>query len=489
MNDNVTSNDSTPSKLKSTTRTEEHFADLVAKLDRLWQKIDEDVGQLQFEERLKLADPIEACSKIIREIDSSAHEMRKRLGQVESHNHELRLQLKARASESQTDGLTGLANRRLFDREFGERCSAARQSCCPLVLVILDIDHFKSVNDSFGHHVGDAVLRGMAKLIKKCLPIGTFLARYGGEEFVTMVSGTSLDSAIEVVERVRRIVCETEFRYEGQKLGLTISCGLAQLESQEHGDHLLQRADSAMYAAKQTGRNRTFWNSGERLHCATNDEPQCLKDSFSDIPGSTPHVVELNTGKSSTVVTQDDLQFQSASTLNLKTTRANWCDGTMLFWNIRQRLAEWKGGGDPFCVLAIEVDDSAQLAISYGPVALHFMMRVQLLHLDSNLRDMDIVARTGSTRIIVVLPRSQFASIAPLLKRLRESMHRYAFPTATELVEYSISIGATEATLDDDAHKIVQRAEQALAIAQAHGNSKFFAGDSQQSWQIGPISV
>ncbi len=462
---------------------DDQLAGVVGELGKLLERVDNEAAQ-KIVHDFRPDDPMDTCSRLIIGVDASIGAMKQRLGQAESLNHELRLQLKARASESHTDGLTGLANRRLFDREFGERCMAAQQSCCPLVLVILDIDHFKAINDSFGHHVGDAVLRGIAKLFKNSLPSGTFLARYGGEEFGCILSGASLDNAIDIVERVRGIVCGTEFRYEGRSLGLTISSGIAQLVPQDHCDRLLQRADAAMYAAKQAGRNRTFWSNGERLHCVTNDEPLATDDTASGTRNRCSNVVELNSCLKTSASPRDEMPFQSASALNLRTTRANWCDGTMLFWNIRQRLAEWKAGGDPFCILAVEVDDGPQIASSYGTVALHFMMRVQLLHLDANLRDLDIIARTGSTRIIVLLPRSTLALIDPILKRLRESMHRFAFPTPTELVEYSISIGVTEVADQDDAQLLVQRAELALASAQSHGKAQFFAQDSNHAWPL-----
>ena len=430
-----------------------------------------------------LVDQFDACGKLLNEIAPTPVEMRKRLVAAEARNYELNLQLKARSSESQTDGLTGLANRRSFDREFAERCIASQQSHCPLTLVILDIDHFKSVNDSFGHHVGDAVLRGIARLLKGHLPIDTLLARYGGEEFALIIDGTSIDDAIEIVEQMRRLVSETQFRYEGHPLALTISCGLAQLASREHCEQLLKRADEAMYAAKQAGRNRTFWHAGQQLQLVTSDVKLGFKCTAVGDFATAGHI-ELATPANAVPSYRADSRLPTTSAFSLRTTRACWCDGAMMFWNIRQRLAEWNGGGDGFCVLAIEIDDGLRIGQSYGPMALHFMMRAQLLHLDATLRDMDIVARISKTRIIVLLPRLKLSSLTPILRRLRETMDRFAFPSASELVEYSISIGVTEATKEDDPQQVVQRAELALGNAQTKGKGKFFAQDCEQSWEL-----
>jgi len=426
----------------------------------------------------------EICSKLLGEISVNADQLRQRLAQADSTNHELRLQLQARSSESQTDALTGLANRRSFDHEFGERCLAAQQSRCPVIMVLFDIDHFKTVNDTRGHHVGDAVLRGLAEVLRDNRPPGALMARYGGEEFAMVLSGVYLDNAIELVEQLRAQVAHTQFIHEGQKIAVTISCGIAQLCSDDHREELIQRADTALYASKQAGRNRTSWHDGSDLHLAAFEDRFARKNAEVEGPELNCPVIDLSAKNDRAASVQSDMSAASASVLTPRSTRANWCDGAMLFWSIRQRLAEWKRGGEPFCVLAIDVDGSSQMAQSYGIVALHFMMRAQMLHLDAALRDMDIVARVCQSRIVVVLPRTTFASLPPILQRLRATMDRLAYPTASELLEYSISIGITEATKQDDAQHLVRRVEETLSFAQKQGKGQFFAQDLERTWAI-----
>ncbi len=430
------------------------------------------------------SDEIAVCSNLLNEISTNAEQLRQRLIQADSLNHELRLQLQARSSESQTDALTGLANRRSFDHEFGARCLAAQQSRCPVIMVLFDIDHFKAVNDTRGHHVGDAVLRGLAGVLRDHRPSGALMARYGGEEFAMVLSGVYLDNAIELVEQLRAQVAHTQFIHEGQKIAITISCGIAQLCRDDHREELIQRADTALYASKQAGRNRTSWHDGSDLHLAAFDDRFAKKSADAEGPELNCQIIDLSARQDRVASVESDMGAPSASVLTPRSTRANWCDGAMLFWSIRQRLAEWKRGGEPFCVLAIDVDGSSQMAQSYGIVALHFMMRAQMLHLDASLRDMDIVARVCQSRIVVVLPRTTFSSLVPILQRLRATMDRFAYPTASELLEYSISIGITEATKQDDAQQLVQRVEETLSVAQKHGKGKFFAQDLERSWAI-----
>ena len=426
--------------------------------------------------------PIDLCSWLLHQIDSSATELQERLGRVESHNHELSLQLQARSSESQTDGLTGVANRRSFDREFAEACSTTQQSQCPLVLCFLDIDHFKSINDGFGHHVGDAVLRGLAQLLKKHVPKGTLVARYGGEEFAMVFMGLCIDDSIAIVEKLRKLVCETLFCVKGQSLKLTISSGLAQLAPQEHCEHLMQRADAAMYAAKQSGRNRTFWDGRGQLHLAISSRSDDCSKNIDAVGHNRPTLDLSIDGVESSAVSEKALVTNNADSSRPK--RANWCDGVILFWSIRQRLAEWKGGGAPFCVMALEIDDAELIAKQYGTMAHHFMMRSQSLHLDATLRDMDIVARMNASRMLVVFPNSSLKSLSPILQKLRDSMCRFVFPSSKHTIDYSVSIGVTESMKEDDPQRLVNRAEEALAFSQSRGKASFSAKNQSKAWKL-----
>ena len=156
-----------------------------------------------------------------------------------------------------TDGLTGLHNRRHFmelaDREFGR----ARRYQRPLAAIMLDIDHFKQVNDTYGHAVGDQVLQIAAERCQKTVREIDILGRYGGEEFVALLLETDIDRARGVAERLRQCVAEPPINTDGGALTITVSGGVAILDEEcTDLDHLLQRADQALYVSKQAGRNR-----------------------------------------------------------------------------------------------------------------------------------------------------------------------------------------------------------------------------------------
>ncbi len=154
-----------------------------------------------------------------------------------------------------TDHLTSAANRAHFFEQAATALEVAAQTDQPLSVVMLDVDHFKSVNDDLGHAAGDAVLQALVRHCRTCLVKGEIMARLGGEEFVVLLPNADLSDAIEVAERMRQTVATiSEF-----PVALTISLGCAQMDKRTEGiDGLLRRADEALYRAKRAGRNRVM---------------------------------------------------------------------------------------------------------------------------------------------------------------------------------------------------------------------------------------
>jgi diguanylate cyclase (GGDEF)-like protein len=159
---------------------------------------------------------------------------------------------------SQTDGLTGIANRRHFIERFGEEFARAERYRTPLAVVILDLDHFKRVNDQHGHLAGDRVIVGAAGALTHILRQHDSLARWGGEEFVMLLPQTDLHGAEAVAERCRAAVEEMVIDVAGTALQVTVSIGVAchPHPRAARSEDLLQRADDALYRAKHAGRNR-----------------------------------------------------------------------------------------------------------------------------------------------------------------------------------------------------------------------------------------
>lgn len=155
--------------------------------------------------------------------------------------------------QATTDPLTGIPNRLKFNSVLQREVSVARRHRVPLSLIILDIDHFKRVNDSYGHPVGDLVLQELASLVNNAVRSDDIFARWGGEEFVVLLSHTDKDGAGVLAERLRLLVEKTPFSVV-QKV--TCSFGISQFSDRDDLESFLQRADEALYIAKERGRNR-----------------------------------------------------------------------------------------------------------------------------------------------------------------------------------------------------------------------------------------
>ncbi|HAR26201.1 MAG TPA: GGDEF domain-containing protein, partial [Bradyrhizobium sp.] len=203
----------------------------------------------------------EGVAKSTQEMRQTNQALENRLALSKSEINELQHSLEAIRAESLTDPLTGLGNRKYFDRSMDMAVQAALASSEPLSLLMFDIDHFKSFNDSYGHLTGDQVLRLVAQSLKQTIKGQDITARYGGEEFAVVLPNTALRQALTVADHIRRAVMAKELKKKstGEILGrVTISVGVSMLKPADDTDSLIERADACLYAAKRAGRNRVI---------------------------------------------------------------------------------------------------------------------------------------------------------------------------------------------------------------------------------------
>jgi two-component system, cell cycle response regulator len=156
------------------------------------------------------------------------------------------------------DPLTGLNNRRFLERRLSAMIETARQRGAPLTMMILDIDHFKRINDTYGHDAGDLVLRGFAAELQQIIRGGDLVSRLGGEEFVVAMPGLDATHAARMAERARRTIESKEFLIgdAARPVSITVSIGLADFRGEQDSRDLYRRADRALYLSKSAGRNR-----------------------------------------------------------------------------------------------------------------------------------------------------------------------------------------------------------------------------------------
>lgn len=166
------------------------------------------------------------------------------------------LKIKQLETDASTDPLTGCYNRRSFNDLISRTIDNARRYKRDLSVILFDIDHFKKVNDTYGHQSGDEVLKAVSKAVQSFLRKGDYLSRYGGEEFVVVLPETKASSAIDIACRLKKEIQKLKITTSAnQTVGITASCGVAELRAGSDIEGLLSEADSMLYKAKANGRN------------------------------------------------------------------------------------------------------------------------------------------------------------------------------------------------------------------------------------------
>jgi diguanylate cyclase len=262
------------SHLKTTDRIDKVGARVIGEIDAVMELIGGALG-VSAAYNANLADAIERLmntadrAQVIQVVDSlvkTTNEMRgttrdleERLALSKTEISNLQQSLEAIRAESLTDPLTGLGNRKYFDRSIKAAVASALKTGEPLSLLMFDIDHFKSFNDSFGHLTGDQVIRLVGMSLKQAIKGQDVTARYGGEEFAVVLPNTALRQALTVADNIRRAVMAKDLKKKstGEILGrVTISVGVSMLKQDDDIDSLIERADACLYIAKRSGRNR-----------------------------------------------------------------------------------------------------------------------------------------------------------------------------------------------------------------------------------------
>jgi diguanylate cyclase len=217
---------------------------------------------------------------VIDDMVRANHSLKSKLDSAESRLQEQAVEIEAHISRSLTDALTGLPNRREFNERLEQRMGAWQRRKEAFSLLLLDVDHFKRLNDQHGHLVGDRVLAGIGRALRAVLRREDSVARYGGEEFAVLLPSTTLAQAEKVAQKIRNAIAGVVLEHNGHRIAVTASGGLAMIGGdKEASESLIQRADAALYAAKAAGRNRAFIHDGTACRPASGNPPSREKTS------------------------------------------------------------------------------------------------------------------------------------------------------------------------------------------------------------------
>ena len=224
--------------------------------------------------RLDSADDLRAIRKLVTSLKADTRDMagssRKAATALKERADEidqLRAELDRVRKEAVRDPLTGLSNRRAFDEKLAESMDESLRQLKKICLLMVDIDHFKLINDEHGHHIGDKILQYVASVLKKNFKGKDLVARFGGDEFAVIIENAPIAGVRKVAETIREQVSESTLKRTdtGEPLGaVTVSIGYDCLKPDDNPNDVLKRADKALYSAKQNGRNRVELYRGEK---------------------------------------------------------------------------------------------------------------------------------------------------------------------------------------------------------------------------------
>ncbi|MGE8099191.1 diguanylate cyclase [Pseudomonas fluorescens] len=190
------------------------------------------------------------------EVAARLQGLAERVASMEQEAQGYREHLEEQRQKALVDPLTGLPNRAAWSERLEHEIAQWQQHGNSLLLAMLDLDHFKRINDNYGHLAGDKVLKIIASVLRKRLRGTDFIARFGGEEFVLLVPNTSLAVGAKLAETLRAAIEACPFHFKGERVTITVSMGMTTFKAGEHSDLVLKRADQALYRAKNAGRNR-----------------------------------------------------------------------------------------------------------------------------------------------------------------------------------------------------------------------------------------
>lgn len=242
-----------------------HFTGDLSKHIELLENIEQKLIQPEGDQAVTDDGPSAKAVELIAQITAANQRLKQRLESAEATLKTQSQELEDTLSEARTDSLTQLFNRRAFDEERERRWALWQRKQQPFSLMILDIDHFKRVNDTYGHDAGDLVLREVAARLNSVMRQTDYLARIGGEELAILIPDSDWAPVSTVAKKVMNVVRALPVQYGEKSIDITISCGLMSVTHVEALDTLTKGADEALYAAKAAGRNCGFLNNGETL--------------------------------------------------------------------------------------------------------------------------------------------------------------------------------------------------------------------------------
>jgi diguanylate cyclase len=465
-----------------------HAAEVLTRLQELATRVAIDVDEHstqmgEINDRLTAPgqhDPAVIVDVVARLIQTN-QQMQQKLVTTEDRLRDQAQQIQFHVAEARTDALTLLANRRAFDDELARRIAEFRRHRRTFSLIMVDVDRFKTFNDTHGHQTGDEVLRGVAKLLRRKMREMELVARFGGEEFAIVLPGTNLGDASRAALRAGEAIAKNSFRFEEKELRVTVSLGVAEVRGEEDGALLIARADKALYAAKEGGRNCAYRHDGETVARVAGNQVSPVADRKAPPAGEAPQCNREKIAKAGsapkTRLSEPESTLPRAVDLDAASdlpSRTTFCQ------QVRNRAAEWKRGGPTFSMVLMEVDHFEQGGADAGQRNRNAATLAATQFLTATIREMDTVGHYAPGCFALLLPTAGLVDAIRVAERLRQGFSEFSQPTQCQNPALTLSVGVVQIMEKDDSISLLMRAEAALDAADRRGGNRAYYHDGER---------
>jgi len=384
---------------------------------------------------------VDAVSQIM----TANEKLQARLADAEQKIQAQAEELSNQQTEARTDALTKLPNRRAFDdslKQCYEKFVSQKQ---PFSMMIFDVDHFKNFNDTHGHQAGDEVLRKVGDTLLNVVKHEDVPCRYGGEEFALIMPSTQIAQARIAAERVRKAIEGMDVVFEEKELKVTASIGVAEIESEEQASLLVRRADDAVYAAKNAGRNCGYWHDGE--------DCRSLDDTAPPKPAPTTPVASEPAPEVSEEATLEDGDAQTVLHSDLP-------DKAVFSGELHRRINESHRFGAALSLIHLRVKRYVELEKEYGDAVGRLLLDTAVHFIRSLLRGMDLLGKLDDGEFVVMLPGSSEKQAKVVSDRVQEASEKCLIPLGDRQLQVEFALGVTAVQPDDEAPVMLARAKE-----------------------------
>jgi diguanylate cyclase len=408
-----------------------------------------------------VAQVVEANERLQAQLRSAEERLKQQAAEIQTH-----------ASDARTDSLTRLNNRRAFDAELERRFAEWKRLQSPYSLFMVDVDHFKKFNDTYGHQAGDEVLKGVAHALRESMREMDVVCRYGGEEFAVILPATDATVAKQAAARALAAIEAARFRVDGTELNVTASIGMAEILVGEDNATLVKRADAGLYDSKKAGRNCAHYHDGTVSHpilmpapvtpatkpILQTAEAQSANSNRQPIPRPGNTLEELSSTK-----ILDSLPNQKT-----------------FLEELHRRVSEGQRFKVPLSLMLIHVDNFRSIATQYGSQVGDLVLDAVAQYLQVLIRDMDLLARYNNGQFCIMLPGSSMDDASRVAERIRNAISSCVIPIRESKLQLTICLGLAEMLPTDETNTLLERATEALHAARSIGPNQSQVHDGQQ---------